>query len=310
MGKIDISVVIAVRNEEKNITELLDRLAATLKALKLEYELVFVTDENHDDTWNMLKKESQHDKSIKAIKLSKSFGQHMAMLAGIQHARGKQIVMMDGDLQDCPEDIAQLYRKAKEGYDVVYGIKEKKDDKAWKNALSSCFIKLLNFLSDVEVEHNTMMFRLISRRVADELKRYGESEPIVTALIDLMGFPTAGVPVASGVRLRGVTKYNFFRQLNIAINFLLAFSTKPLRLISGLGLLVSMLSLAYFIVIIVQKIFFHVGVAGWPTIVAAITFLGGIQLLGIGIIGEYIGKIYIEAKKRPLYVIEEISELE
>ncbi len=304
--KVDISVVIPVRDEAEIIPELGKRLAATLEQANLSYEVIFVTDTNRDNTVEVLLAEHQRNPRIKAIKLSTGRGQHIAVVAGLDVCRGDCAVLMDGDLQDLPEDIPRLYARMREGFDVVYGVKERKNDSALRNFLSKSFVRVMNWLSDQRLTHNTAMFRIISGRTIQQLRRFREHQQSLTGLMALINFPTTTVQVTSGQRTKGHTKYSFMRQVNMAIDFLLGFTTKPLRLISMLGVLVSGVSFAYLIVNLVQAIFFGIPVAGWATLVSLITFLSGVQLLALGTIGEYVGRIFLEGKRRPLYVVDKV----
>jgi len=303
--RYDISVVIPVRDEEKNIPELSERLAMTMKRMELTYEVIFVTDINTDRTLDVLRECHAHDDRFKVIKLSGRTGQHIAVVAGLDACQGDSVVLMDGDLQDFPEDIPKLHSRMLEGFDVVYGIKEKKNDSMIRNIFSKSFVRVMNRLSDYRVEHSTNMFRIISRRTVEQLNRFRENEQSLTGLISLIGFPTDKVLVTSGERTAGETKYSFFSQVNFAISFLLSFSTKPLRMISILGFIVSALSFLYLGVVVIQVLVAGTAVMGWPTLVVLMTFLGGIQLLALGVIGEYISRIFIESKKRPIYIVEE-----
>ena len=302
---IDISVVIPVKDEEEILPELSSRLENTLHKMKLTYEIIYVTDINKDRTFEILKDINKKNTNIKTLKLSNQSSQHIAVMAGLHASCGNAVVVMDGDLQDYPEDIIKLYEKHKEGYDIVYGVKDRKNDSFIRNIFSKSFRRVINYLSDNKIDFNTNMFRIISRRTVDELNKFTEKEPATTALMSVIGFPTTTVHVHSGVRLQGETKYSFLRQINLAISFILSFSTKPLRIISITGFILAMLSFIYLISIILQKIIYDVDPYGWPTLVVLITFFGGIQLLALGIIGEYIGRIFMETKNRPLYTIEE-----
>ncbi|MBK6770927.1 MAG: glycosyltransferase [Ignavibacteria bacterium] len=302
---LELSVVIPVRDEEDNLTELVNRIVTIINKIGLTFEVIFVTDINKDNTLGVLRKLNIEDNRIKSIKLSNGLGQHLAVLAGLSISKGNAVVIMDGDLQDFPEDIAKLYEKYTEGFDVVYGVKEKKNDSSLRNLFSKTFIKVLNKLSDYKLDFNTCMFRIMSKRTVEAILRFGEREPSITGLISIINYPTTEVLVTSGKRSAGETKYNFIRQINLAISFLLSFSTKPLRIASALGFLLSSLSFIYLFIVILQKIFFNVGVIGWPTIIFLITFSSGLQLFFLGIIGEYIGKIFMETKNRPRYFIEE-----
>jgi dolichol-phosphate mannosyltransferase len=301
---IELSIVIPVKDEEENLSELIDRLITTTREMRVTFEIIFITDINKDQTYEILKSQNNLHSNIKTVKLSNAFGHHSAVIAGLEHTSGNTIVIMDGDLQDYPEDIPKMYNKMNEGYDVVYGIKEKKNDSFIRNIFSKLFLKVLSRLSDNSFEFNTNMFRIISRRTVDELLKFKEREPSLTALISLIGFPTTKVKVTSGIRKRGKTKYSYFRQINFAISFLISFTTKPLRIISMLGFIVSCLSFVYLIIVVAQKLIFGIDQLGWPTIVSLITFFAGIQLFSLGIAGEYIGRIFLETKNRPLYIIE------
>jgi len=301
----DISVVIPVRNEEKNLKELAGRLASTFEGMQRSFEVIFVTDLNTDRTVEVLKALHAADPRIKMLKLSNAFGHHAAVYAGLAHAAGAAVVIMDGDLQDCPEDIPALHAKMREGFDVVYGTKERKNESRLRNFLSRSFVRVLRWLSDYRMDFNTCMFRMVSRRMVDAVLQFREREPSLTFIMSMIGLPTARILVTSGVRAHGTTNYGFMRQINLAISSLVSFSTKPLRIISLVGLCVSLLSLLYFAFVIVQRLGFGVPVPGWTTTTVLISFLGGMTLLAQGITGEYVARVFMETKHRPLYVVEQ-----
>lgn len=300
----EISVVIPVRDEEKNIPELINRLFSTFNKMDVSFEVIFVTDINNDNTVGLLAEYSKKHQNVKTVKLSNSFGQHVAIMAGLDHCKGNYVVTMDGDLQDYPEDIPLLYDKIAEGFDIVYSLKESKNDTLFRNLSSRAFNSLMNSLSDFKIQSNSSMFRIISRKALLEITKFREYEPSLTYIFSYINLPTTTVKVRSGVRQHGTTKYSFFRLGSFAISSLLSFSRKPLRLLSGLGLIISIFSFIYFAIVLFQYFFFRIPVLGWATIIAIITFTGGIQLLSIGVIGEYIGRIYMQTKNRPLYIVE------
>jgi len=300
----EISIVIPVRDEEKNINDLIRRIFATVESLHKTFEIIFVTDINRDNTIDLLDACSKQHPNIKVLKLSNSFGQHVAVMAGLDHCLGKYTIIMDGDLQDYPEDILLLYNKICEGYDIVYALKDKKNEGFLRNLSSRIFNGLMNSLSDIKIDSNSSMFRIISRKARTEVIKFREYEPSLTYIFSFINLPTATIKVTSGVRIQGKTKYSFLKLVNFAISSLLSFSRKPLRMISNFGYIVSLVSLIYFIVVLYQYFFFGIPILGWATIVAIITFIGGIQLLSIGVIGEYIGRIYMQTKNRPLYIVE------
>jgi len=238
-----------------------------------------------------------------------ALGQHVAIIAGLKLCSGNSVIIMDGDLQDYPEDIPRLCAKLGEGYDVVFGVKDRKNDSFVRNVYSRAFVWLMERLSDVKLQHTTAMFRIISRRTVDAILQFSEIQPSLTFIMGLIGFSSATVQVTSGVRKEGETKYTFFRLLNFAISSLISFSTKPMRIIAVMGFSVAAMSFTYMCIVLVQRALFRIDVLGWSTTVFLITFLGGVQLLGMGVIGEYIANIFIQAKRRPLYFIDqEIGE--
>ncbi len=301
---IDISVVVPVRNEEKNIPELTHRLRDVLSVMGLAFEVVFVTDENTDRTVDTIKAEHRQDARIKMVKLAQGRGQHMAAVAGLAASQGESVVFMDGDLQDEPEDIPLLYRKMQEGYAVVSALKERKNETALRNFFSRSYVRVMNYLSDSRLLINTSLFRIINRRMADELGRFEEHDQDPTLLMTLIGLPEASVLVSSGERHSGETNYTFWRQINVAISCVVSFSTKPLRLISSFGFFCAGLSFLHFLYVVVLW-FRGVDVPGWTTLAVLVSFLGSAQLMSLGVIGEYLAHVFMESKRRPLYVVEE-----
>jgi dolichol-phosphate mannosyltransferase len=303
--KLDISVVVPVRDEAEIISELTARIVTTLEKMNLSYEVIFVTDINRDRTVQVLREQQNLNRHVKAIKLSTARGQHIAVVAGIDAASGNCVVLMDGDLQDLPEDIPKLYARMNEGFDVVYAAKQQKNESAIRNALSMTFVRLVNWLSDQKIQHNTAMFRIISGRTVRELRRFREYEQSLTGLMALVNLPTTTVMVTSGTRSTGKTKYSLIRQINMAIGALLSFTTKPLRLISVFGLVIALISFSYLAVVLLQAFRGGINVLGWASLVSLMMFLSGVQLLALGTIGEYVGRIFLESKRRPLYIVEE-----
>lgn len=301
----ELSVVIPVRDEEQNLPELAGRLARVLDAAAPEWEVIFVTDLNRDRTVPVLRELAAANPRFRALKLSNRFGHHTAILAGLKEAAGREAVIMDGDLQDRPEDIPALLAALRGGYDIAYGAKERKNESRFRNACSRAFIRLVSRLSDRAIEFNTCLFRAVSRRTVDELLRFTEEDPSLTFIMGLINFPAVRVPVASGARGGGETKYPFRRQLGFALDSLLSFSVKPLRVISLGGFAVAGASFLYLLVVLGQKAVRGVPVMGWATLITLILFLGGVQLFCMGIIGEYIGRLFTQSKDRPPYIVEE-----
>jgi len=301
---IDLSVVVPVRDEEDNLVELTSRLHAVLGTLSPRYEIIFVTDLNRDNTPAILRQLNQQDERVKVIKLSNAFGHHVAVLAGLAHTQGSAVVIMDGDLQDYPEDIPALHARLCEGHDIVYGTKTRKNDSAFRNLLSRSFLRVLRRLSDFDMDLSTSMFRIVSRRVVNAVLQFKERDPSLTFIMGFIGFPTARVQVTSGSRKHGQTKYSLWRQINLAITSLVSFSTKPLRIVSLLGLCASGFALVYFLFAVIMWAFLGVPVAGWTSLAALLGLVGGAILFAQGITGEYIARVFLETKGRPPYVVE------
>lgn len=301
---LDYSVVAPIRDEETVVGELAARLVRVLEQRGGTFEIIFVTDVNRDRTFTVLRELHAREPRVKVLKLARSGGQHVAVLAGLHRAAGRTVVVMDGDLEDLPEDIPLLLDRLGPECDIAYGLREQKNDTVARNFYSALFNRMMTWLSDSRVEHNTCMFRAMTRRVVDELLRYGEQEPALTGLMSLIGLPSAAVPVTSAARGGGRSKYTLRRMVDMAISVLLSFSTKPIRFISLLGLAVSAFSFLFLAGVIVYGLRPHYQGAGFLTVAALVTFFGGMQLLAIGLIGEYIGRIFVEAKRRPLYTVE------
>jgi len=307
---MDLSIVIPVRNEEEILDELVSRVLTIVRGLTDLFEVVFVTDVNKDKTFQVLKQIAKSNHQVKVLKLSKSHGQSIAIFAGLKYAKGKAAVVMDGDLQDMPEDIPRLYDKYREGYDVVYGVKDRKDDRKLMDIFSKLYVKVINILSDEKVDHNTNFFRIISRRTADAILLFSGGKPYFPSEVSSVGYPTATVKVTSGSRKAGKTKFSYITHVGVAINNLISYSTKPLRIISVVGSLVFGLGSIYLVVTIVKVCFYENVVERSILVVLAILF-GGLQLFFLGILGVSMGKIFMEARNKPLYIVEEkVGDLE
>ena len=301
-----LSVILPIRNEADTIPELISRLLSVLNHIEIDYEIIFVTDINTDNTLEILKRYSIADSKIKIIKLSNSFGQHVAVRAGLDHCEGDAAVIMDADLEMFPEDIPKLYSKLNEGFDIVYGVNKHKNRSFLKDLASKIFNKIMNLLSDENAALNTDMFRIISRKVINEIIKFREQKPSLTYIMGLINLPAVKVELEFGRRSKGRSNYNFKRQMNMAIDSFLSFSTKPVRFISLLGFFTSLVSFLYLLIVLIQKFFDKYTGIGLGTILVLIIFFGGLQLFAIGIIGEYIGRIFIQSKNRPLYIVEEL----
>ncbi len=305
MKKFLLSVIIPVYNEEKNIEPLLTRLMPVLN--NYSYEIIFVDDGSTDNTLKVIKQFSQKNKNIKIISFLRNFGHQMALYAGYQNAQGDVIISMDADLQDPPELIDQMINKWQKGVKIVYAKRQQRlGESFFKLKTAEIFYKLLNFLSDREIPQQVGDFRLIDKKVLEYLTNIKEIPNFIRGLVAWPGFKTDYVYFIRDKRNHGQTHYSFFKMLNLALDGIVSFSTKPLRLSSYLGFLVSIIGFLGIIYKLIEKILHPERfTVGWTGLFTAIIFLGGIQLITIGILGEYIGKIYEEIKQRPRYIIKE-----
>ena len=302
-----LSLVIPCYNEEEVISETLKRLKEFCAGLKdLDVELIFVDDGSRDRTRVLLKGYAAEDSRIKVICFARNFGHQIAVTAGIDAARGDAVVLIDADLQDPPEVIHQMIAKWREGYDVVYGTRtERPGESAFKLATARSFYRLLNKLSDVPIPLDTGDFRLMSRPVVDTLSAMPERDRFVRGMVSWVGFKQIALPYKRAERFAGESKYPLRKMLRFATDGILSFSTKPLQLSIGLGLICAFFSLIAIAYALYLRIFTSTWIPGWTAMMIAVLFIGGVQLVSTGILGEYIGRIYNEIKKRPLYVVQE-----
>ncbi len=305
------SVVIPICNEEENIPELWDRLAVVMEKLCAEegaqgnYEMVMVDDGSRDRSWELIRELHAKEPRVRGIRFSRNFGHHIALTAGLDAAQGRTVVLMDGDLQDPPEEIPKLYAKYREGFDIVYGIRKERHDPFLKKMTSRMFWWLLRRFSGVDIPKGQTMLRILSRRMVDALKEMRECARFVHGLMAWTGFRTALVEVEHSERKKGRTKYNITRLFMLAFHAITSFSTVPLRLAIYTGLFTSMVSLLIGLYFIYKRMFYDIPVLGYASIIVSIFFVGGIQLLMLGIFGEYLGRTYQEVQRRPLYIIDE-----
>lgn len=307
---IKLSVVVPVYNEEAVIIETCKRLKTVMDSLGETYEIIFVNDGSRDRTAFIINELCETDKTIKFIDFSRNFGHQLAITAGMDYASGEAIVVIDADLQDPPEVIPAMVQKWKEGYNVVYGKRlERKGETIFKKITARVFYRLLRQLTDVDMPVDTGDFRLIDRKVCDALKLVNERNRYVRGIISWLGFKQTGVEFTREKRYAGETKYPFRKMLRFAFDAISSFSYKPLRLASYVGFFLSFFSFIYLLVVLYQGIFTDKTVPGWTSTLAVSLLFNGIVLIMLGIIGGYIGRIYDEAKGRPLYIIRQIKNL-
>lgn len=292
--------------EEKVADECCRRLTAVMESCGYPYELVFVNDGSRDRTLEILERFAAKDKRVKVISFSRNFGHQLAVTAGIDKARGSAVVIIDADLQDPPELIPDMLRLWEQGYDVVYARRKKrKGESFFKLVTAKLFYRVLDKLSDVRIPLDTGDFRLIDARVADELRKMRERNRFLRGMISWMGFRQTPLEYERNERFAGETKYPFKKMVKLALDGIISFSSKPLKLAQYLGFFAVFCAVAVFLYSVACRL---IGgrnlVSGWASIMTAVTFLGGVQLISVGILGEYIARMYEESKNRPLYIIE------
>lgn len=302
-----ISYVLPIYREEGNIDLLHERISAAVATIDVDVELIFVNDGSPDGSLDRLIELSRRDHRVTVIDLARNFGHQVAVSAGIDHARGDAIVIMDADLQDPPEVSLELIREWQDGWDVVYAQRRTRKDGAFKRLSASAFYRVLGVMSSVDIPRNTGDFRLIDRAVADQLRRYGEHVRFLRGIISEIGFKQKAVLFDRDARHSGTTGYPLRKMIKFAVDGITSFSAKPLQLISRAGLVMSFLALLGILYVMGVRIFAPERVVeGWTFIVTAVFLVGGLQLLLMGIIGTYVGRIYDEVKGRPLYGVQEV----
>jgi polyisoprenyl-phosphate glycosyltransferase len=304
-----LSVIVPVFNEGKTIDVFYDRMKKVVDSLpEVAYELVFVDDGSKDDSYEKLVRLAGRDECVRVMKLSRNFGHQVAVTAGLDSAKGDAVVIIDADLQDPPEVIPRFLDKWREGYDVVYGVREKREgETAFKLLTASLFYRALKRLTNIDIPVDVGDFRLMSRRVVDQFARLRERDRFLRGLVSWVGFRQVGVTYNREKRFAGETKYPVRKMVKFALDGITSFSSAPLKISTWLGYTVSTLALLYTIFVIVEKLSGNT-VPGFATIVVGMLFLGGVQLICLGIMGEYIGRIFNETKARPIYVLEEIQK--
>ncbi|MDW5415543.1 glycosyltransferase family 2 protein [Iodobacter sp. CM08] len=302
-----LSIVVPCYNEEAVIAETLKRLSAFSRELnELDVEFIFVDDGSTDATRSILKQHASHDTRIRLVSFARNFGHQIAVTAGIDCARGDAVVLIDADLQDPPEAIHAMLEKWRAGFDVVYGTRtDRPGESAFKRATAKCFYRLLNRLSDVPIPLDTGDFRLMSRPVVDTLKAMPERDRFVRGMVSWAGFKQVALPYQRAKRFAGKSKYPLSKMIRFACDGIMSFSAKPLQLAMAMGMGTSLLALIGIFYALFLRIFTNIWVEGWTALMIAVLFLGGVQLICVGILGEYIGRIYKESKQRPLYVVQE-----
>ena len=306
-----ISVVAPAYNEQEVLGEFYRRVSAVLTGIGCEYEIVLVNDGSRDNTLALMHALRIRDPRVTVIDLSRNFGKEIALSAGLDHTKGDVVVVLDSDLQDPPELIPKMLETWREGYDVVYGKRTIRDGETWfKKTTAKYFYKLIKQVSRVEIPEDTGDFRLMSRRAVVALSELREEHRFMKGLFAWIGFPAAPFPYRRDPRAAGVTKWNYWKLWNFALEGITSFTVAPLKVSTYVGLLVSVLALLYAVVVIWKALVYSDPVRGYPSLMTVILFLGGVQLISVGVLGEYVGRIFNEVKRRPLYLLNQLLDSE
>lgn len=301
----EISVVSPVYCCADCLRALCARLAETFSTLGRDYEIILVDDASPDDAWHVLRELCANDSRVKAIALSRNFGQHYAIAAGLEHAVGQWVVVLDCDLQDRPEEIARLYAKAQEGFDVVFAERETRQDGWLKRNSSRLFIALLNYLSGAHYDYRTANFGIYSRAVIDAVRSMGDRSRFFPVMVRWTGFRKTSIPVQHDARGNGGSSYTLRKLMRLALDIMLSYSDKPLRLVATLGIIVSMIALAMTGFSLYRYLHGDVSVAGYTSLIASMWLLAGVILFCMGIIGLYVGRVFENVKSRPIFIVRD-----
>jgi glycosyltransferase involved in cell wall biosynthesis len=301
-----LTVVVPAYNESEGLREFHRRLAAVFDALELACSVMYVDDGSRDDTFAVMESLRVADARVATLKLSRNFGKELAMTAGLDHCDADAVVMIDADLQDPPELIADFVARWREGYDVVYGTRASRaGETALKKLTSASFYRVMERLTDKPIPRDTGDFRLMSRRVVDALKQLRERQRFMKGLFAWVGYRQISLVYERDPRFAGETKWNYWRLWNLALEGITSFSSAPLKLATYVGFLSAAVAFLFGLWVFAKALFFGDPVKGYPSLMVVVLFLGGVQLMALGVIGEYLGRLYLEAKQRPLYLVQE-----
>lgn len=305
-----ISIVSPVYMGEKMVHELVSRIRESVSGITEDFDIILVNDCSPDDSWTMVLKECAEDKRVKGINLSRNFGQHKAIRAGLEFAFGDWVVVMDCDLQDRPEEIVKMYEKAQEGYDIVQGERMERKDKFFKRLSSRLFNAFFSSLSGVKTNNKIANFGVYRQSAIEAVRRIPERDSSFGSLLNQVGFKTVSIPIEHGSRAEGRSSYSLRKLLDLASGFIITNSNKPLRVMVGIGFALSLVSILVALYNVIAYFFGLIKVPGYTTTVFSIWLLGGLIMMQLGIVGIYIGRVFDQVKGRPLYVIRDKVNVE
>lgn len=299
-----ITFVIAAYNEQAALPLMHARLVKVMDALDADCQVLYVDDGSRDGTWDVMLELATGDTRVALLRMARNFGKELALTAGLDHVDTDAAMVLDADGQDPPELVPQFVAKWREGYDVVYGTRSRREGETWlKRATAAAFYRVMTRLSDTAIPRDTGDFRLVSRRVLDALRQMRERQRFMKGLFAWVGFRQVSLAYEREPRVAGGSKFNYWRLWNLALEGITSFSTVPLRLATYVGVFTAMLAFGWGLWIIARTVLWGDPVQGWPSLMTVVLFLGGLQLVALGIVGEYLGRLYVEAKQRPLYLV-------
>lgn len=302
-----ISIVTPVYGCCQSLDELYQRLRITLENLTTNFEIIMINDASPDNAWKVIQSLSKKDIRVKGINLSRNFGQHYAITAGLDYANGDWIIIMDCDLQDQPEEIIKLYNKAKEGYEIVFGRRYQRKDSLLKKFSSKIFYKLYDYLTESKIDNTVANFSIISSNVVKEIRNMKEHNRSYPLLVNWLGYNRMDIDIEHAKRVDGKSSYTLKKLIDLAIDSIVSQSNKPLRLSIKIGFIISFISLLFAFWLIIRFFLFSIPVTGWTSVMVSIYFIGGLLFANMGFLGLYIGKIFDETKNRPLYIVKETT---
>lgn len=303
-----ISIIVPVYNEQENLPRFNKELTQILLSIKTEYEIIYINDGSTDSSLNTLNQLKNKQSQIGILDLTRNYGKEIAITAGLDNCKGDAAIIMDADLQHPPDLMRKLIDNWKDGYEVVYTVNTlRQGEDIIKSTTTRAFYKILNFFSSYEIPENASDFRLLDRKAIDALMKYREHNRFMKGLYASIGFKQKAIPYTPNIRYSGTTKWNYIKLINFAIDGITSFSSSPLRIATYLGIVCATCSFIYAIEIIFQTIFYGNSVSGYPSLMVMVLFLGGVQLISLGIIGEYLGRVFDETKNRPLYILNQYN---
>lgn len=310
MNHAHISVIIPVYGCSNNLKLLCERLVKTLNSLDQKYEIIMINDASPDNSWEIINDLAQDNPRIKGLNLSRNFGQHHAITAGLDFSNGDWVVVMDCDLQDPPEEIIKLYNKAQEGYDIVFGRRVLRKDSFLKKLGSTVYYKIFNYFTESNVDHRIANFSIISSNVLNQLRKLKEQNRSYPLFTNWLGFNRTVIDIEHDARESGKSSYTLKKLIKLAVDSIISQSNKPLRLSIKFGFLLAFLSVSYSLYLMMRYFVYGTPVEGWTSVIVSIYFIGGLLFANMGILGLYIGKVFDQTKNRPLYIIGQTVNIE